>query len=124
MRWGNGPEFTDADWVTECTTSSGYKSVIADGAEMLSDVPYVRILYSDDGALEELEVISISGVKEDDHLRFADYEAEILGVDANPGTVVLAGSRVTLSGEAHLYADTDYVNPVRFDIRLTCDTMS
>lgn len=120
MQWDGGPDFSGIEWEVECWPLYSH-AVAASGDGTASLDPSLSIVASGDGTVEGLR-IRANESEYDDYLWYTDYEAEAAGL--NSGTMSFEGNRVTVSGQAVLFMDSNYETPLDYEIRLTCDTMN
>lgn len=123
VEWEGGPDFTDADWEVECSETDAY-AVFAIGSGMSGKQnPIITVQTA--GSSGEVDSLQIEGPNgdPDEYLWYASFEGDYIDHDADPGTVVFDGNRVTVTGQAFLYSDYDYETPLSYKIHLTCDTM-
>lgn len=123
MRWDGGPDFSGIEWEVECWPSYS-NSVAASGDGTASLDPSLSIVAGDDGTIEDLRIRANESEYED-YLYYKDDEAEAAATEGiEPGTISFQGNRVTVSGQAVLFMDSNYEHPLNYKIRLTCDTMN
>lgn len=124
VQWEGGPDFTDADWEVECSETDTF-AVFAIGSGMSGKQnPIITVQTA--GSSGEVDSLEIEGPNGDfdEYLWYASFEGDYLDHDADPGTVVFEGNRVTVTGQAFLYSDYGYETPLNYKIHLTCDTMN